>query len=169
MNSLRPADWQTVEIVCGRRMRRSATSKTLGVFEGCPSGKRPRRAFSTDSWARVVPPCGRNGHPIRSVGSIFQQKHPRVWQRLCIYRRYPQDRRGSHSACSSKPARRDMGCRAIPKTPNHTLTLSQNGEIIPPVVAIIAVIGAIPATTATNWVIGIVITCLILGHGSVQI
>ena len=39
---------QTVEAVCRRRMRRSATSKTLGVFGCCLSGKRPSRAFSTD-------------------------------------------------------------------------------------------------------------------------
>ena len=51
----------------------------------------------------------------------------------------------------------------------RSLTLSQGGKIIPPVIAIIAVIGAIPATAATNRVIGIVIACLILGHGPVPI
>jgi hypothetical protein len=36
-----------VKQVCRRRMRRSATLKNLGFLRRRPSGKRPRRAFST--------------------------------------------------------------------------------------------------------------------------
>jgi hypothetical protein len=39
---------QTVEQVCRRRMRRSATLKNLGFLRCRPSGKRPWKAFSTD-------------------------------------------------------------------------------------------------------------------------
>jgi len=44
----REATKQTTEKVYRRRMRRSATPKTPGVFGCCPSG-RPSMAFSTAS------------------------------------------------------------------------------------------------------------------------